>query len=199
MIRLQRVLDRSCEQLVVFGGWLLVASAVYVSMEVIARKVFLISLEGANEISSYVVAITSAWAFSYALIECGHIRIDAVYSHLSERNRALIDVLSAATLAAFAALLVWFSFRLLEFAWVNDTHANTPLRTPMWIPLLLWYLGLVLFLVMSVVSMVRAAAAWRAGDFATVRRIAGMTANEAEVELRTPPPVQPLATELEGR
>jgi TRAP-type mannitol/chloroaromatic compound transport system permease small subunit len=199
MIRLQRVLDRLCEQLVVFGGWMLVASAVFVSVEVIARKVFLVSLEGANEISSYVVAITSAWAFSYALIECGHIRIDAVYSHLSERNRALIDVLSAATLAAFAALLVWFSFRLLEFAWVNDTHANTPLRTPMWIPLLLWYLGLVLFLVMSVVSMVRAAAAWRAGDFATVRRIAGMTANEAEVELRTPPPVQPLATELEGR
>jgi TRAP-type mannitol/chloroaromatic compound transport system permease small subunit len=199
MIRLQRVLDRLCEQLVVFGGWLLVASAVFVSAEVIARKVFLISLEGANEISSYVVAITSAWAFSYALIECGHIRIDAVYSHLSERKRALIDVFSAATLAAFAALLVWFSFRLLEFAWVNDTHANTPLRTPMWIPLLLWYLGLVLFLVLSVVSTVRAAAAWRAGDFAAVRRIAGMTANEAEVEMRTLPPVQPLATELEGR
>jgi TRAP-type mannitol/chloroaromatic compound transport system permease small subunit len=199
MIRLQRVLDRLCEQLVVFGGWLLVASAIFVSMDVIARKVFLISLEGANEMSSYVVAITSAWAFSYALIECAHIRIDAVYSHLSERGRALTDVLSAATLAAFAALLVWFSFRLLEFAWVNDTRANTPLRTPMWVPLLLWYFGLVLFLFLSVVSTVRAAAAWRAGDFATVRRIAGMTASEAEVEMRTLPPVEPLATELEER
>jgi TRAP-type mannitol/chloroaromatic compound transport system permease small subunit len=195
MIRLQRVLDRLCEQLVVLGGWLLVASAIFVSVEVIARKVFLVSLDGANEMSSYVVAITSAWAFSYALIERGHIRIDAVYSHLSERNRALIDVLAAATLAAFAALLVWFSFRLLEFAWVNETRANTTLRTPMWAPLLLWYLGLVLFLLMSVVSTLRAAAAWRAGDFAAVRRIAGMTANEAEVEMKTLPPVEPLKTQ----
>lgn len=183
MARLQRLLDRGCEELAVIGGWMLVAAALFVSSEVIGRKFFQVSLDGANEISGYVVAITSAWAFSYTLVQRAHIRIDAVYGRVSARAAALIDVMSAVTLAIFALMLVWFSFRLLEFAWVNNTRANTPLQTPQWIPLLLWYAGLVLFLVMSVIQSLRSGRLLLAGDYAGVRNIAGMTANEAEVEL----------------
>jgi len=163
---------------------MLIAAALFVSAEVLGRKFLEVSLDGANEMSGYVVAITSAWAFSYTLVERAHIRIDAVYGRVSVRIAALIDVMSALTLAIFAAMLVWFSFRLLEFAWVNNTRANTTLQTPQWVPLLLWYAGLVLFLVMSVIQSLRSGRLWLVGDYEGARRIAGMTANEAEVELQ---------------
>jgi TRAP-type C4-dicarboxylate transport system permease small subunit len=168
--------------LALLGGLMLLASAAYVSAEVVGRKFFELSLGGANEISGYVMAISSAWAFSYGVYERAHIRIDAAYQLVSRPVRALIDVLSMGTLAATGALLLWFSFRLLEFAWINEQRANTPLQTPMWIPLALWYSGLVLFFLVSLLVTVRAALAWARGDYGLVSRMAGMASNEAELE-----------------
>ena len=75
---------------------MLIASAVYVSAEVLGRRFFGFSLGGANEMSSYALAIpSSAWAFSYAVYERAHIRIDAAYQNLARPAvRAFIDVLS---------------------------------------------------------------------------------------------------------
>jgi TRAP-type C4-dicarboxylate transport system permease small subunit len=168
--------------LALIGGLMLIASAVYVSAEVLGRRFFGFSLGGANEMSSYALAISSAWAFSYAVYERAHIRIDAAYQLGSPAVRAFIDVISMAALAATGALLLWFSFRLVAFAWANEQRANTPLQTPMWIPLALWYSGLVLFFLISLLVTVRAALAWARGDYALVTRIAGMASSEAELE-----------------
>jgi TRAP-type C4-dicarboxylate transport system permease small subunit len=86
--------------LALIGGLMLIASAVYVSAEVLGRRFFGFSLGGANEMSSYALAISSAWAFSYAVYERAHIRIDAAYQLGSPAVRAFIDVLSMAALAA---------------------------------------------------------------------------------------------------
>jgi TRAP-type C4-dicarboxylate transport system permease small subunit len=183
MRTLDRLIELGCTQLAVIGGWMLIGSAFFVAIEVVGRKLFAVSLDGANEISAYVMAISSSWAFSYTLLQRGHICIDAIHRYLPERARAAIGVLSMISLAAFAGLLVWFSFRLLEFAWVNDQRANTTLRTPQWIPLLLWYGGLILFLCISTLAAIRSLYALVIGDITTARRLSGMSANEAEIEL----------------
>jgi hypothetical protein len=92
-IRLQRVLI-ACAA-VVYGGWLLVASAVFVSAEVIARKVFLIA-KGANEISAM------SWRYVCRVQLCAYrwVILHRRGLQFVERKRALIDVFSAATLAA---------------------------------------------------------------------------------------------------
>ena len=128
------------------------------------------------------MAISSAWAFSYALYERAHIRIDAAYQLLPARGRALIDIASVGSLAAMSGVLLWFAFRLVAFAWTNDQHANTPLQTPLWLPLGLWYGGLILFFLTSILVTVRAVIAFARSDLALVRRIAGMASNEAELE-----------------
>ena len=64
----------------------------------------------------------------------------------------------------------------------NHTRANTPLQTPIWIPLLLWYSGLVLFLLVASFLGVRAVLAFVRGDYAWVDRHAGLAGNDAQVE-----------------
>ena len=90
--------------------------------------------------------------------------------------------MSVASLAIYAALLVWFSFRLIEFAVVNHTKANTPLQTPLWIPMILWYSGLILFLLVATFLTIRVTAALWRGDYAWIDRNAGLAANDAQIE-----------------
>ena len=182
MDRLHGFIRWVCTKLAILGGVMLICSAVYTAAEVLARRFLALSLGGASEMAAYAFAISSAWAFSFSLLERGHIRIDALYQLASRPLRALVDVLSVVSLAAYAGMLVWFSYRLIEFAVVHHTRANTPLQTPIWIPLLLWYSGLVLFFLVASFLGVRAVLAFARGDYAWVDRHAGLASNDAQVE-----------------
>ncbi len=109
MQSLDRSIEWVCEKAALICGAMFIASAIYVSIDLIARKIFNTSFVGANEISGYVLAIASSWAFSYALLKRSHIRIDVVYRYFPLRAQAAIDVLSIAALAAFAAIFTWYA------------------------------------------------------------------------------------------
>ena len=51
-----------------FGGSLIFLAAITVSVDVIARKLFTVSLGGADELSGYAFAIGCAWAFAFTLL-----------------------------------------------------------------------------------------------------------------------------------
>jgi TRAP-type C4-dicarboxylate transport system permease small subunit len=130
-----------CEKAALVCGAMLIASAIYVSADLIARKVLNLSLVGANEISGYVLAVSTAWAFSYALLKRSHIRIDVFYQYLPRHWRAAIDVMAIAALAGFAAIFVWYANRYFLQVWERGTRSITSLALPLWIPMLAWYAG----------------------------------------------------------
>ena len=70
------------------GGAALLLSAIMVTLDVIARKLFSITISGSDEISGYVFAAATTWAYSFCLFSKSNIRIDALYTHLSVRSRA---------------------------------------------------------------------------------------------------------------
>ena len=70
------------------GGALLLAAAITVSVDVIVRKLFNLSLGGADELSGYAFAIGVAWALPFALLQRANIRIDALYGKLPARIAA---------------------------------------------------------------------------------------------------------------
>jgi len=59
-----------------FGGALVAAAAVVISVDVLMRKLLGTTLGGASEISGYVLAISTTWALALALIDRAHVRID---------------------------------------------------------------------------------------------------------------------------
>ena len=120
--------------------------AIYVSADLVVRKLLNMSFVGANEISGYVLAIATSWAFSYALLKRSHIRIDVFYRYLPTRWQAAIDVLAVATCKGFAAIFAWYANRYFLQVWGRGTRSITSLAFPLErIPMLAWYAGWVVF------------------------------------------------------
>jgi TRAP-type C4-dicarboxylate transport system permease small subunit len=166
---------------------MLIASAIYVAADLIVRKLLNMSFVGANEISGYVLAIATSWAFSYALLKRSHIRIDVFYQYLPTRWQAAIDVLAVATLAGFAAIFAWYANRYFFQVWERGTRSITSLALPLWIPMLGWYAGWVVFLIVSVYLTIVSAWAYVRGELAAVQNRVGSISEEEEVELEIDP------------
>jgi TRAP-type C4-dicarboxylate transport system permease small subunit len=187
MQALDRAIEWICERAALVCGAMLIASAIYVSADLIARKLLDFTFVGANEISGYVLAISSAWSFSYAVLKRSHIRIDVFYRYLPPRWRAAVDVMAIAALAGFAAIFVWYANRYFLQVWGRGTRSITSLALPLWVPMLAWYVGWIVFLVVSVYLTVVSAWAYYRGELAAVQARVGPISEEEEAELEIDP------------
>src|SRR5690606_14836588 len=135
---------------------------------------FGVSVGGADELSSYALAITCAWGFAYTLLGRAHIRIDALHERLGRPWQALLDVLGLVALGLLAGGLWYYGWTVLETTLRRGSIANTPLQTPLWIPQTLWYAGLCMFLFVNLILLLRAVHALACADLGTVKRLAGV-------------------------
>ncbi|MGE3992586.1 TRAP transporter small permease subunit [Pseudorhodoplanes sp.] len=163
------------------GGGLMLCCAFVVSFDVICRKLFGYTLAGSDELSSYAFAISTSWALAYALLERYQIRIDAIYIFLSDGAKAILDVLSLIAFSVFISFLTYRSAVVFATSIQFDSHANTPLQTPLSVPQGLWLIGLFCFAIAIVLLLIKALVALTKGDFRTVRSVCGIRTQEEEV------------------
>lgn len=178
----------------VYGGCtLLILSCFLVCFEILARKLFHFSLQGADELTGYALAISSAWGFAYALFTRSHIRVDALYVLLPARVQAVLDLVSLMAFGALVAMISWRGWQVVQETIRLDAHSSSPLRTPLIIPQGLWIVGIVFFLVCIVILLCVTMQAFFRGDLAEVRRLAGAPSvqDEAAEEMH-------LAAEVRG-
>jgi len=127
------------------SGLLLFLAAVMIAIEVVLRKAFAYSIGGADELSSYALAISCTWGFSFALVKKSHVRIDVLYSRLPRFARSLLDITAHLLLGLYIVVLSYFAFFVVKTSIIKHSAANTPLSTPLWIPQSLWLAGLLWF------------------------------------------------------
>lgn len=164
------------------GCTLLIIAAVLVGFEVVARKIFHFSLQGADELTGYALAISSAWGFSYALFSRSHIRVDAVYILLPRRVQAALDIVSLLSFAALVGMISWRGWQVVQETVRLDAHSSTPLRTPLIYPQSIWLAGIVFFLISIVILLAVTLQAMLRGDYAEARRLAGAPSVQDEVD-----------------
>ncbi len=169
------------------AGLLTLASVLYITVDVIARRVLGAPLGGSDELSGYAFAISISWALSFATLQRANIRVDALYQHLPVRVCALLDWVALVSLAVFVVYLTRWAGEVALTSWNRNATANTTLGTPLWIPQLLWVVGLVWFCLVLALMLLRASLALVTGDLPTVQRIAGMRTaqEEAREEVQT--------------
>ncbi len=167
------------------GGLALMLSAIMVTVDVTARKLFGITISGSDEISGYVFAAATTWAYSFCLLTRSNIRIDAFYNLLGQRPRAILDVVAL-------VFLLYYTFLLTRNAWgmfvdnveYNST-AQTTLATPLWIPQIFWISGLGFFVICLTFLTIYGSYSLLRGDWSTVNRIAGVKTVEEEIKEET--------------
>lgn len=137
-------------------GWMFIALSLIVVGETVARKLFAFSLQGADELGGYILAVGSGIAFTVAFVERAHIRIDLLQSRLPAPARALLDWLAVVSMAALALLLAYVGWLVIEETIEFRSNAPTPWATPLIYPQGAWYATLVIFALVTVVGALRA-------------------------------------------
>lgn len=134
-------LRRANEVIALVAGLALLATVALILLDIVLRQLHTETLGGTDEVSGYVMAITTAWAMSYALTRLAHVRIDLVRNQLPGAGKALFDVIALWTLAATAIFIALQTWPVLARSLRLESTANTSLATPLWIPQALWFGG----------------------------------------------------------
>jgi len=164
------------------GGALTLASVVLITYDVLVRKVFNVSIGGADELSGYAFAISTTWALAFATLQRANVRVDVVYERLPVRLAAVLDWLALVALAVFIVYLTRYGVEVFVTSWMQGSQANTPLATPLWIPQGLWALGLGWLCLVLALMLTRASWALVTGDLATLRAVCGVRSTKEEAQ-----------------
>ncbi len=163
------------------GGLLILLTVGLVTTEVLSRQFFGRSGVHATELTGYIMAISSSWAFAYTLMRKAHIRIDALYLTLPMSVRGVLDLVAMLALALFCVLVVGAAFEVTLLSYTGGARANTPLGTPVWMPQLLWLIGLVWFSIAVVLLSLRVLFGLLSGNIEDVQKVAGSPTLDEQV------------------
>lgn len=139
-------------------GTIFLALAAVVTVETISRKVFNISLQGADELGGYALAVGSTIAFSLALMGRNHIRVDVFHEMMPRRVQAFMNWFSIVSMAAFGIFVAWVATKVIADTKAYGSTAQTPWATPLIWPQSVWYAGLVIFALVATGYALRATA-----------------------------------------
>ncbi len=128
----------------VFGSIFLALAAV-VTVETASRKLFNISLQGADELGGYALAVGSTIAFSLALMGRNHIRVDVFHEKMPRGAQAFLNWFSIVSMATFGIFIAWVATKVITDTQAYGSTAQTPWATPLIWPQSVWYIGLVVF------------------------------------------------------
>ena len=156
-----------------FGGVLIFLAAIIVAIEVLIRKFFNLTIGGADELSGFALAISSAFAFGYALLERSHVRIDSIYSLMPAPVRAVLDIIGLIVFILFMGLFAWHATGVFTDSVSMEARTMTVLETPLRYPQFLWIVGLYTFVVIALALLLRAVLTLLRGDVAGVRNQIG--------------------------
>lgn len=151
----------------VFGGIFLLLSVVVV-VETISRKLFNVSLQGADELGGYALAVGSTISFSLALMGRNHIRVDVFHGRFPRRLQAAMNWLSITSLALLGAFIAWVAFKVVSDTLEYGSTAQTPWATPLIWPQGVWFVGLVVFALVALGFALRATQLLLSGQIDTL-------------------------------
>ena len=92
MHRLEAVLTRISLWMSRIGGLCLLAAAVLIAFEILARKFLLLPFNVGTELAAYALAIGASWSFAYALLHRAHVRIDVIYRRVEDDGTDPIEI-----------------------------------------------------------------------------------------------------------
>ncbi|MSO76779.1 MAG: TRAP transporter small permease [Alphaproteobacteria bacterium] len=181
------------------GGALLLAAATVVTVEVLARKFFGWSMQGADELSGYAFAIACSWAFGLAVLQRANVRIDGLYLLVPIPLRAIMDIAALLILGLYVAALLSSGWVLWQDSYTFTSRSITSWRTPLAIPQGLWLAGWLWMALILTLLLLRCVQALMKGGLADVVAVAGVRTMAEEVKDELAAAAEEVAHERELR
>jgi TRAP-type C4-dicarboxylate transport system permease small subunit len=135
------------------AGWVYVACALFVTIDVLGRKLVGVSSQGTTEITGYLLAFGISWGLAHALAERVHIRVDMLLARMPVALRAWMHALALALLVILAFFFGWRGWAVVAESWEFGARDTSALSIPLVVPQGLWAVGLTVFLALGAVML----------------------------------------------
>ncbi len=126
---MQRAIDLIDKTIDIIGrtiAWLTAGMVVLVVVIVTLRYAFQFGSIALQESVTYVNALIFTLGAAYTLKEQGHVRVDIFYSRLTERYKAVVDLIGTLLfLMPSAVFIIWMSQDYISVSWrVRESSAD---------------------------------------------------------------------------
>ena len=176
---------RASRALTWVAGTLIVGSAFLVTLEVFLRKLFNVSLGGADEISGYAFGVATTLSLSYALFERAHVRVDALVGVMPGWLRTPVNLFGLVLLVSFAGIVVVMVWSMVMDTLEFGSRSITPMRVPLAIPQIPWMLGWMFFVFSGCLIGLIAVLRWIRRDHAGVHALIGVKSLDEQIQDET--------------
>lgn len=135
-------------------GALFLLLAIFVTIDVVSRRLGGPFTAVTDDISAYVLALGGTWALSYALLADAHVRIDVIFHLFPQRMREFLRLWGIAVAGAFGLMLAWHAWKLVAESYEFDAHVNSILPIPLYLPQSITAMGISLFVLQAAAMLV---------------------------------------------
>lgn len=161
----ERRFDQAMSIIVYVSGALFLLLSFYISFDVIGRRFTGFYSGVSDDMSSYVMAVSSTWSLAYALRSDRHVRVDVLMPVFPARLRAFLDLAAILTTGIFAAMLAIYSWKLTVQSYEIGARAVSLLQAPLFIPQGMMAVGFTLLLLQSALLVMTSSLRLAAGEY----------------------------------
>ncbi len=131
-------------------AWVVYVGIAFLSLEVVLRYVFNSPTVWAHGYTQRLFGSYFVLIGAYTFVNKGHVRVDVIYEHLSEKKRAVLDLVNCAFLLLWTGVLipVSWSFFLKSYS-INEVDEMV-LAHPIWWVKFLIFVGMILIFLQGV-------------------------------------------------
>lgn len=113
---------------------LLLAAVLVICQMVFMRYVLQASAVWQHEFVTFSLIGATFIGAPYVLLTRGHVNVDLLPVYLGSRGRFVLALLAALISLIFCLILTWYGFAFWYQSYVENWHAQTVWRPPLWIP-----------------------------------------------------------------
>ena len=126
LLQLARFIDAINDRLGRLANWLVLAACLISAGNAMSRYAFDLSSNAWLEVQWYLFAAMVMFGASYTLRVNEHVRVDILYTHLSERGKEWLDLVGTAVFLVPSMLVIaWYSWPFFMQSWsVNEMSGN---------------------------------------------------------------------------
>ena len=144
-------------------SWLALGIALVMGANVLLRYGFSIGSIWMQELEWHIMVPICLLGMSYALVHGEHVRVDVMFQYFSQRNKHLVEVITAILAMIFCALVIWLSIPYVWQSWsIGEGTANPGGIDYRYVIKALIPIGFALFFVQSLSEAIKSYLAYRA-------------------------------------
>ena len=146
-------------------AWSSFALALVMGGNVILRYVLHTGSVWSQELEWHLMSPICLFGMSYALRHGEHVRVDVLFAGFTNRNKNLVELVSALLLMAICLIVIWLSISYVAQSWSNAEGSANPGGIPgRYILKSLIPIGFALMFVQAFAHAIRFYLAWRRAD-----------------------------------